>query len=526
MNYSSEETLNENYRRILEQGTDVRFISPEQKANEYPNYCSYPKNTIIPGTNSVGASGLDALPEGFCCYRAPKQNSLDGEEMEIFLPIDAKINFWDIQSLDSAIVQHMKEKKLDQTNRVNLEQNFSKIFPVGTVRDFEISGVTYYTWIQRSKNNPLWYFNWYRNNDKKPYPKVSWTDPRSSWDKIVDDYIDVTQWSVAIASFIAGFFTEGATWLIYTEIATEGALGLIAAQRDLEKGDNLSAGFNLIFASLPWLKKAGYFTGVSSADLSRLIRSMKKAGLNAKSNPRQILSWFGTLNELDKVIWSKMVKASEEFSEAELSKLLKGSYHELLNEIKLNPSIIKNVKWYQKVPAKEFTLQAAFGFINLLVEIFYGDKLNESEKRKLTKIYNNAKQISDELANEVTENYIHNANKIKQIAENSGKLQNELLTPKGPPSKLWFNTEFKEVIESSDGTYVEIESDPNKAIPDDSVSQEEIQKYLDMGYKKLTDMSQEEKDNAIRPKKLNGIWYWLIEKGTNIKAQTVDSTKG
>jgi hypothetical protein len=515
MKYDSSKTSKENSIFLSEQptltSTDIKFIETDSP-NKYPNYCAYPEKAILPGKNEVGVYGLEAIPQGYCCYPIPMPESKSGGLSYIFLPQDATIEFWNEVSYNHLFKNTLK---LSEKESVKYIDYYLKIFPYGSVFSFEVSGLTYVSWMQYERGSKFGEFKWFftDNERKQPYPKVEWTDPRTKWDKIVDDYGDVAQWVTSAAFFISGFFTQGGTWLLLAEMVTEGSLAIITAQRSLEKGENLSAAFDLLFGLTPFLKTGRIFTGIDPKVVTSLIRSMKRARLSSSSTPQEIITWYMTLGEVEKKAWSKMVKAGEEFSESKLKKVLGESLDGFKDYLKLNPGAIKNIKFYQNVNLREFSISSIIGLVGILAEAFYGEELNDEEKGKLAKIYNNANKISKELAEEVKLNAIYNADKIKEIlnSEPTTKMLQELdLMPEGKPHPDWFNTEFKNVIESGEGTYMENPSDSSKTVTNLETSNEEILKYESEGYKKGDDMTDEEWGRAKKPIKLNGVWFYKI----------------
>lgn len=528
MKYDPSKTLVEN-RFISEQGNmtgtagvgmDTPFMGEkggetgtEEKEIVYPEYCSYPERAVLPGKNEVGVSGLEAIPQGYCCYVSPKQLSRNGGESSIFLPYDSEITFWNEINFDFFLNKHMEKNKYPKEWLNGLTSYYLKIFPLGTVHSFKISGLTYNPWITKLEEEERWVFKWYYSEGtNNPYPKIKWTDARNDWDRIVDEYGNVAQWAVAIGFLITGFFTGGSTWLLAAELVTEGALGIITAQRNLEKGENLGAAFDLIFGLTPFLK-TGIFSGIDMNVARRLTSSMKRAGLSKTSTPEQILEWYRGLSKSEQNTWSKIVRAGEQFSEDKLKKSLGEGLNNLKKYLKQNPNSIKNIKFYENVNLREFAITGVIGVIDLVAEIFYGSELNDAEKGKLTQIYNDASKVSEQLGEEVKMNFIYNADKIKEIlsSESTNQFLKELdLLPEGPAHGDWFNTKLKDVINSSDGEYLENPKDSSKPLEDVKTSEEEIKKYESEGYKKNTEMTDEEWSIAKSPLKLNGVWYYKV----------------
>lgn len=484
---------------------------PQDESKKYPNYCSHPKNTILPGKNEVGVSGLEGIPNGYCCYPIPKPGNKNGGLSFIFLPYDSKIEFW-----NETHYKHLFDKvlKINPTEQKNFVDYYTKMFPYGSVFSFEISGLTYDSWMQNPRGSKFGWFNWYFSADgrKKPYPKIEWTDPRNEWDKIVDEWGTTTQWVTSAAFFIAGFFTEGATWLILAEMFTEGSLGVITAQRDLEKGENISAAFNLIFGMTPFLKTNKFFSGIDQEAANLLVRSMKRMGLNKNSTPQQIIDWYLTLGETEQKLWSKMVKAEDEFSQSKLMKTLGEGLQDFRKFIRDNPNYLKSVNWFQKVNVKEITLNLLIEMVDILVETFYGDKLNDEEKRRLSSIYNNSAQVSQKLADEVKINMLANANKAKSIlSSNVDKFLMRMKNDAVKSSIEAINTYNKEIVEEGGGTWKEYPEDKTNPLVNQTLDTESIKKLESEGYKREDLLTKEEWKLANTPKVINKTIYWKIK---------------
>lgn len=524
MFYDNKKSLLENKMLINEQSVvgAPNYGTMDQKKdvlskndNSYPKYCRYPERAIIPGKNEVGVSGIEAIPEGYCCYPSPLPLSEKGGTTTIFIPYDAEVTFWNEVNFDFFLKKHMEKNNFPVEFENGLSRYYLRIFQFGTVHSFKISGLTYTSWLTYPNNSEFGVFKWFYNtNNQKPYPKVKWTDPRNQWQKIVDDWGNVAQWVSAAAFAIGGFFTAGSTWLLVAEIVGEGALGIILAQRELEKGENIAAAFDLLFAATPFLKTSKFFTGIDQKVAKNLTRSMRKAGLNKNSKPEEILNWYRSLSLEEKNLWAKMVQAGDEFSEAGLKMVLGNGLNELQKYIKSNPKIVKNIKWVNNVNIREWGVQGFTGIMDILAEIFYGDKLDDKEKKKLTTIFNNAQNISDELAKEVLANLTANAESIKEFL--GSPLTNEMLKeldlmPEGKPHADWFNTSLKDSLNSVGEDYHELPSDENKSLPDVQISKEDISGYLSDGYKRANELTKEEWEIANSPKKLNGEWYWKVK---------------
>ena len=514
MKYDLSKTSEENSIFLSEQkltSTDIKFIETDNP-NQYPNFCRYPDRAILPGKNEMGISGIEAIPKEYCCYPIPMPESRSGGVSYIFLPQDAEIEFWDETKYNHLFKNTLKLNKKEISDYIDY---YSKLFPYGSVFSFDISGLTYTSWMKKERDSKFGFFNWFftDNERKQPYPKIEWTDPRNEWDRIVDKWGNIAQWASAAAFFISGFFTQGAGWLLLAEILTEGTLGLILAERNLEKGENISATFDLIFGSTPFLKTNKFFTGLDQESVKSVIRSMRRVGLTKNSTPQQIIQWYQSLGDAEQLVWSKMIKISEQVSENKLKQILGQGLDAFKNEIKSNPNLLKKINWYQKVNTKEFTLGVFLAIAGVLVETFYGEELNEREKLKLTTIVNNSEKISTQLAKELELNLLANADKLKNII-NSKTADSFIknLTHNAAKSSLeYINSQNKKIVEDGGGTWIEYERDETNPLENEVIDAETLKKLESEGYKLESSLTKEEWNNAHSPRTINNNIYWKIK---------------
>lgn len=514
--YSLNETYSENLKKINEQVDDPskkpssnnltnrvgKFVPPweieakrqkkeseqqEKKVREFKEFqksqgCASPERTIIPGRNSAGVEGMEALPEGMCAYPAPFpcelrtsgeyardiQQSNSGTFSTIFIPPighnyvddkgithvvkDVKIYFFDnLGQWMETIFKPFAGSNFSSEEAENLAiDKFLKMVPLGTVWTFEITEVTQkwtgnykqvvpgtlpgfmdekeysfidettnvYTPFMRTgsscghgENDNQWKFGWYWTEKNKgeykaagdkrytAYPQISFTDNRDLWDKLVDEYGFKAQLILTGIYVLGGIFVPGAQWLLWLEILSEGTLGLIMAERDLEKGHNIDAAFDLLFAALPLLKTQKWFGAVTNEDALKVIRSMKKYRLDKQSSFKDVAKWYLRAPEEVQNIFRQMGKIGDEWSEAKIIKEIEAA---IFQKIASEPNLLKRIEWYKNIHIKEALLYLGSTGFNLALNAVYGQQLNDLEKMRYSGIHANLSGFSEDLAAQFT----------------------------------------------------------------------------------------------------------------------------
>ena len=471
MGYNSTNTLSENIKNIFEQipGTemgnpfglspeDERKRSQENESKRYPNYCPYKEYAILPGEVKIvgekGTSeveGIDAIPKGesgetqFCAYRG-------GGNTLLYLPLFTKNMFfvkgiedyskmWNYARYGSETglvvgtggteTVKISGKNLSDEDKENYIEYLGSNFPIGTVLGFTINSTDYRgkrRRIQRGMNNSEVYFEFLGYYDwatKKYYEAPKLIEKREDWQIFVDEWwIWIQIGGAVVAAIIGSFF--GATEAIILEIIVEGVLGGVAVYRDLQKGDNISAFFNVFFALCPWLKLSKWFKGVSDDVFKSLAQAFADSNLSKTSTLTEWVTFFGGLSEPQKELLSKFMNYDdltkkqiiEEFAENlkaknidEVTSFLQaeGVIENLTDLARTNPELLKDLKWYQKLWAKELVLQLGVGAgLSFIANLCCSEKFNNSEKEKLTKLDS---YIPESLKEEIAYNLLINAQK-------------------------------------------------------------------------------------------------------------------
>lgn len=476
MNYSLNKTLSEN---ILEQEniktkSDLMYqewdkeqrAEKEQRAKKeqtaWKERCRYPEKALLPPKNNAGVEGKDALIDGFCYYPAPNK---DGGISGIYIPEDSEISWWTVENISYAVDQHLK--KYPEEDRKTCILNFSKIFPLGTVFAFMVGDSKYVTWITFKDN--FWEFKYFYNKvDRKPYEQPAWVDERTEYQKFIDEYGFAIQIAAALATAIAGLMTGGAAWVLYAEIALEGGLGLAVGLRDMEKGENVSAALSFITGILPMLKLSKVFTGIPEKEFIELSNELKNAGLTATSDVSKYVEFYNGLNPNKQKIMSKLLKQDDYFK----SKLLKSLEDELPKivdkglekMVKENPKLLQSIPFFERLWVRELGSNSIFITILTLINVNYGDVLNDKDVERLKGVYS---LVPESLKKEMAFNLLANGDKIKEIinSESFKSIEKIANTKKvGDNWAKWYNTKLKDSVTQAGGTYIELSDDTSKAV--------------------------------------------------------------
>jgi hypothetical protein len=555
MEYDSKLTNSENINKLINSvlineqtpvivdipGVENPFPSdkPKDDKNKYPNYCKYPKNAVLPTKNSVGVSGEEALIKGFCFYPPG-----------IHIPVDSEIRFWDIESISSAVDNHLKKQpnKSYRENKDELIRNFSRILPIGSVASFMVGISQYTTWITRPTGSPFWLFKgYYRSGDNKPYSQPDWVDERNDVERFIDDYGIAIQIAAAVASIAAGFFTGGAAWVIWLEIFLEGVTGIAVGIRDLQKGENVSAALSFITGFLPMLKVSKLFRGIPESEFIELSKNLAGAKL---TNVDDYVKFYNKLeSESQKMIMSKLLKQDDitrNLLLKELKTSMTGELPELAikgfkNMAEANPKLLKSIPFFERLWVRELTTNAYFLLLAISVNVISGEILNAKDLEKLKGFYS---VVPDDLKKEMAFNFLSNAEILHKIFETKGFKTIEKFANLEKRGEVWgkiYNTVFKDTIEQAGGVYTELPGEKfiavkdtagnkidnksikdtvdNKSIKDtvgnksikDTVGNNSDEKELrELGYVTVSELEDNvETDDIV---KLNGVYWFKVKK--------------
>jgi len=543
MKYNSRQTLSENYHNIYEQqiGYDSYLDREANKedttdrSGEYPNYCSSPDKAIMPPDNPEGASGKDALIDGFCYYRVTQNGAY-------FLPQDAKLYFWD----ESAIYEEVDDwinRYPKQDPEVTYEW-MSRIASQGAVSGFDWGGKYYHTMIiwTRDGVNPdydakygatNWKWNGFASGKERPYTfyeSPKWEDRRGDWDRFTDEWGTMITLAISTATIIASMFLPIGPLLITAELLVEVGLGIWIGQREYEKGNNVSAVFSVLFGLLPALKYSKYFRGVNPKSFSTLSRKIANEGLTSQSTPQKWARFYTTLDEGEQLVFSQALKmddVTKGLMMKELKEFLSNQEFKNMSKhmsllAKADPSVLKDIPFLKRLWVRELGTGLATVGASFLTDGLLGDYLNDKQKQDFKWVY---AHIPESLQKEMVMNMLFNIEKSPEIMDNiandpkiielrSKISQSVNIDVKQLAKKAdeYFARELKDSVNNAGGQYIEIEGDDTKTIDpkQENLNKLQIKKMEKEGWVKETDLNiMDWPDNldSTNVKNINGITY-------------------
>jgi len=426
-------------------GDVVDCKNSEDFTKSYPYCCRYKelaKSTNFSDENDFPfKNGV-----GWCYYR-------DARQLDMYIPMDAELTFSNESFFDSftkKLTEYLNEdsrlfyqtlwnsvtfKRLNQSMestypdfnvRKNIaltgyvRQRIEQLFPKGSIIRFNVNEGSY-IFNSSVSVDPITsdlMFDWYYDQDGNQYDQPKTVDRRTDYQKFIDDWGMWVQLGALLAAsiFVPAF---APVWGLYLELGLELSTGLILAQRDFEKGDNIMGVVNILTGGISSLKLIPAFRNINPAVAKRLSDYIESSKLNTK-----LISSKGvaTLPPRDKAMYVNFIKNlakkdpeaaqvlnklthydpyTESLIKNELPKSIqKEVLDNIKNTIKNKPSLLGDIKIWDRLWVLD--LKRQFGFMGLGLALDYsplGKILNNEEKQKYKWIYENipdyAKKIYD-----------------------------------------------------------------------------------------------------------------------------------
>jgi hypothetical protein len=374
--------------------------SEDKKSEFYKEGCSAPEKAIKPPQTMAGEEGI--IP-GFCYYPVAtwgdekKVGSISG----IYLPNDAKISFWDgIKTYNDGLEATFKSnswKKLSATFDGVIE-NLTDTFPLGTVYSFKWGGSTYLPNVSYSPYKVTngkfdrFYFTGFFNQDNVPYEPPTIGDDRKQYQKFIDEWGGILQWTTVIGTAVAGLFCEGCTLPLASELALEFGIGTAVGLREIEKGNDVSGVFSIITGLLPALKSFPAFRGIDPKWANSLSEKFAKSGLNSSSKFSQYVSFYNKLNKPEREIMAKMFRSGDYYTKKEILEVLSNEVKERLPNLlekgflemwRKKPKLFKSIPVFERLWVRELSANLSVGTAAYLIDYNY-PQLNSAQKEGLT----------------------------------------------------------------------------------------------------------------------------------------------
>jgi hypothetical protein len=506
------------YKPVEKEGPSDELIKWRE---EYPSQCRYP-DKVVKHPKSGNLSEEESLIQGFCYYPVASRANKGGIT-GVWIPSDSEIKFWDVSSLGKVVNDKLKEKEEGKPfwstiPASSIQKTILSLIQVGTVESFMIGDRKVVLYLSKPTGSfspdDLSVAGLYYKDTKKSYTQPTVTDTRTTMDFLVDEYGTAAQLATA-AVFIAASIATGGLGglaLLATEIAIEGTLGALIAQREWEKGNKVAAGFELLFGLTPGLKGTKLFRGLSKSQVDNIVKKMAEAGLKAESTTDELVTFYRSLKETEQPVFSRMIRdTSDELTESSLKKLMgKQLTEEFYDYAKANPEIFKDLKWFQRVWAKEGAVNGGLLLLNLAYEVLLGTPMSEQEKME-------AKGVITTVPEELR---IHFLTQILKNSENTQKLRNngaEIAQKMSQSlSEMGVDVSAARKIAEIELKELAVQDSLDQYGIDYSTKFIETDNKIPEGYIKLTDEELETNlQYVVDIKSINGVNYYLLDK-TNL----------
>lgn len=435
MNYDTSKTLSEQDGARLDRIGEPEFSpSASSSSTDYWKVgCKYPNKAQKPPSID-GVSGPDAMIPGFCFYLA-SSNENPGQVVGVWVPNASEINWLDVADISEFVDRKISTKDLSSFwsgfTDDQIQSIVTKNLVVGTIHNFNVGNRKVSGWLTKTGGSfdpsDVKYKGLFYTDDGKSYQGPSWEDRRTDWDKLVDEYATAAQIFTAVAFVALSIATGGigGVALLATEIAIEGTLGAIIAQREWEKGNKVAAGAELLFGLTPWLKAVPGIRALKPGVVKSLTGKMGKAGLKAGSSVDDIVTFYRGLTEAEQQAFTRLVKdTSDELSEAAVKKALgKALTEEVYDYVRKNPDVFKDLSWYQKLWAKELGVNGILMVSNIAYQAYFGKDLTQEEKNNLQGIF---LKMPEDVAKNVTMQILSNPETTEKFVESSSEMLQSL----------------------------------------------------------------------------------------------------
>ena len=416
---------------------------------KWPQYCS-PDPAIwskaIQISRTVNGSKLgpsESMSPNTCAYKAPTESENMGQTF-VELPRDIKITFWDDDKITEFLYSYQKKHKKNSSINLPLTKSIFDKFVKDTPATIFYINKTFSPWFQFNRENQtLKFLGWWYGRSEgvsgEKLKQVIWQDPRNSWQTFVDEHqFLMMAGSIVLAIVLAHVLPGTAPWVI--ELIVEGVTGGLIGYRDLQKGDNISAAMGFLFMCLPlWKPAFANLRGVNNSVLRNLGKKIANVGLKTADD---YVIYIETLTKPEKEILSKILY--DENAWYVIEQELKGftdpkKVEEYLKFIRETyPDLIKTKSLIKRVWFQDISLTALLMGVTIYLEVTMGEKWNDIEKEKFSKLY---QDIPKQMQEQFTQMYLENPNVV--LPEHGTSEYQKLIQSKDEES---FNRGFNELM--------------------------------------------------------------------------------
>ena len=503
------------YKPVEKEGPSDELIKWRE---EYPSQCRYP-DKVVKHPKSGNLSEEESLIQGFCYYPVASRAN-KGSITGVWIPSDSEIKFWDVSSLGKLVNDKLKEKEegdpfWSTIPASSIQKTIIGLIQVGTVASFIIGDRKVVLYLSKPTGSfspdDVSVAGLYYKDTKKPYTQPTVTDTRTTMDFLVDEYGTAAQLATA-AVFIAASIATGGLGglaLFAVEIAIEGTLGALVAQREWEKGNKVAAGFELLFGLTPGLKGTKLFRGLSKSQVDNIVKKMAEAGLKAESTTDELVTFYRSLKETEQPVFSRMIRdTSDELTEASLKKLMgKQLTEEFYDYAKANPEIFNDLKWFQRVWAKEGAVNGGLLLLNVAYEVLLGTPMSEQEMMEAKGVLT---VIPEELQKHFQQQIVKSPENVQKFRENANSLSQDISKNL---KKMGVDVEAARSIAQQKLREQAIEDSTTKFFIDYTPMHIENPTGVPEGYVTLSVEQQEQNaDKILDVVQVDGVFYYLLDK--------------
>jgi energy-coupling factor transporter ATP-binding protein EcfA2 len=208
--------------------------------------------------------------------------------------------------------------------------------------------------------------------------------------------------------------------------------------------------------------------GAPGSGKGTLSKELKNAGLTATSDVSKYIEFYNGLNPTKQKIMSKLLKQDDYFK-SKLLKSLDGELPKIVSKglkkmVEENPKLLQSIPFFERLWVRELGSNSIFITILTLINVFYGDVLNDRDVERLKGVYS---LVPESLKKEMAFNLLANGDKIKEIinTESFKSIEKIANTKKvGDNWAKWYNTKLKDSVTQAGGTYIELSDDTSRAI--------------------------------------------------------------
>jgi ribosomal protein S17E len=277
---------------------------------------------------------------------------------------------------------------------------------------------------------------------------------------------------------------------------------------------------------LPMLKLTKWFRGIDAKEFKILSEQIANSGLNKSSTVKDYVAFYNGLTPdgqkiMDKLLTNDKITREALWADikmsmdAELPKIVDNMIPKLVAK---NPKLLKDIKFFERLWVRELSTNvgALLGFG--LLEMFAGDKLNNTQKQSIKQVY---QYIPDSLKKELTYNLLNNKDKVGEIAEYfQPNIDNQV---KGYEKLM--NTTIKYSFKKAAADYVELPDD--KTIGDDMSDEimdiNDLNIYRKKGWKPVSELNDDEYYDSIKMIN-NEMWVKLKKISDDNIEKTINDT--